>query len=78
MLDAGRPPDSVEMGLTLAFAPDADAASATFDALRRYRDAGVERVVFVDDPALVPAPDVRMRVLDRYATVISELDQPSG
>ena len=78
VVDAGRAPDSVEMGLTLAFAPDPDAAGVTFDALRRYRDAGVERVVFVDDPALVPAPDVRMRVLDRYATVIPELDAPSG
>jgi probable F420-dependent oxidoreductase len=70
---AGRS-STVDVSMTLPFAADPDAASASFDRLRHARDLGVVRVVLVDDPARVPAVDERMRILDRYASVVAELD----
>jgi len=62
------------VGMTLPFAPDPDAARASFDRLRQLRDLGLTRVVLVDDPAAVPATDDRLRTLDAYAAVLGELD----
>jgi len=69
----GRDRAAVSVTLNVRLRRDRDGHLPGTDLLLRCRDLGVDRAVLIDSPHEILAPDDRLRMLDRYASVIDRL-----